>query len=51
MDSVSLRRFSVNRQNDALDSGQSLETDFSTPCYCTAARQATDEIIDPPLGW
>jgi len=30
---------------------KSLETDFSTPCYCTAARQATDEIIDPPLGW
>jgi hypothetical protein len=30
---------------------KSLATDFSTPCYCTAARQATDEIIDPPLGW
>jgi len=52
MDSVgSLQRFSINRQNDALDSGKSLETDFSTPCYCTAACLPPDEIIDPPLGW
>jgi len=33
MDSLGpLRYFSINRQNDTLDSSESLETDFSTPC-------------------